>query len=331
VSEAVLPLETAAPPRLRRMELAVLLGVLVFALGMAAAALWGGGRQAWATLLTIPRTILPVMLGMSALNYVMRALRWLLFSRALRLGVNPFANALYYVAGFSMTTTPGKMGEALRLWLLARFHGCRYDQTAALLVADRLSDAVATTAIVAVTVFWFAHYASVAVIAVLAVAFITALALRPTLLMWGIDTVFGRLRRWPRGFVRARRAVRALETLAPPRIFLPALALGTVGWCSEGLSFYVLLHVLGAALNPLACMFIFSFSMLVGAISVLPGGLGSTEATMVGLLASQGVPFETALVATGVVRVTTLWFAVGLGLLALPVALGGRSPSSAYE
>ncbi len=331
MSEAVLPLETAAPPRLRRMELAVLLGVLVFALGMAAAALWGGGRQAWATLLTIPRTILPVMLGMSALNYVMRALRWLLFSRALRLGVNPFANALYYVAGFSMTTTPGKMGEALRLWLLARFHGCRYDQTAALLVADRLSDAVATTAIVAVTVFWFAHYASVAVIAVLAVAFITALALRPTLLMWGIDTVFGRLRRWPRGFVRARRAVRALETLAPPRIFLPALALGTVGWCSEGLSFYVLLHVLGAALNPLACMFIFSFSMLVGAISVLPGGLGSTEATMVGLLASQGVPFETALVATGVVRVTTLWFAVGLGLLALPVALGGRSPSSAYE
>jgi uncharacterized protein (TIRG00374 family) len=331
VSEAVLPLEAAAPPRLRRMELAVLLGVLVFALGMAAAALWGGGRQAWATLLTIPRTILPVMLGMSALNYVMRALRWLLFSRALRLGVNPFANALYYVAGFSMTTTPGKMGEALRLWLLARFHGCRYDQTAALLVADRLSDAVATTAIVAVTVFWFAHYASVAVIAVLAVAFITALALRPTLLMWGIDTVFGRLRRWPRGFVRARRAVRALETLAPPRIFLPALALGTVGWCSEGLSFYVLLHVLGAALNPLACMFIFSFSMLVGAISVLPGGLGSTEATMVGLLASQGVPFETALVATGVVRVTTLWFAVGLGLLALPVALGGRSPSSAYE
>ena len=331
MSEAVLPLETAAPPRLRRMELAVLLGVLVFALGMAAAALWGGGRQAWATLLTIPRTILPVMLGMSALNYVMRALRWLLFSRALRLGVNPFANALYYVAGFSMTTTPGKMGEALRLWLLARFHGCRYDQTAALLVADRLSDAVATTAIVAVTVFWFAHYASVAVVAVLAVAFITALALRPTLLMWGIDTVFGRLRRWPRGFVRARRAVRALETLAPPRIFLPALALGTVGWCSEGLSFYVLLHMLGAAPNPLACMFIFSFSMLVGAISVLPGGLGSTEATMVGLLASQGVPFETALVATGVVRVTTLWFAVGLGLLALPVALGGRSPSSAYE
>ena len=318
-------------PRLRRMEMAVLLGVLVFALGMAGAALWGGGRQAWQTLLSVPGRIVPVMLAMSALNYVMRALRWLLFSRALALRVPRAANTLYYVAGFSMTTTPGKMGEALRLWLLARFHHCRYEDTAALLVADRLSDAVATTAIVAVTVLWFAHYAAVAVTAVLAVAAITALALRPSLIMAGIDLVFARLRRWPRGFVRARRAARALETLAPPRVFLPALALGTIGWCSEGLSFFVLLHALGAALNPLACMFVFSFSMLVGAISVLPGGLGSTEATMVGLLATQGVPFETAIVATGVVRVTTLWFAVALGLLALPVALGKRPQTARYE
>ena len=325
MSATVAPILPAGPPKLRRMELGVLLTVLVFALGMAGAAVWGGGRQAWATLLAIPGHIVPVMLAMSVVNYIMRALRWLLFSRALALRVNPAVNALYYVAGFSMTTTPGKMGEALRLWLLARFQGCRYEDTVALLVADRLSDAVAITGVVACTVFWFAHYASVAVVAVLGVAGITALALRPRFILSGIDTVFARLRRWPRGFVRARRAVRALESLAPPRIFGPALLLGTVGWCSEGLSFYVLLHALGASLHPLACLFIFAFSMLVGAISILPGGLGSTEATMVGLLASQGVPFETAIVATGVVRVTTLWFAVGLGLLALPVTLGGRA------
>jgi uncharacterized protein (TIRG00374 family) len=328
MSLAMPAVSLAGPPRLRRMEMAVFVGVVVFALGMAGAAVWGGGRQAWVTLLTIPGRIVPVMLAMSALNYVMRALRWLLFSRALHLGVPPAVNALYYVAGFSMTTTPGKMGEALRLWLIARFHGCRYEDTAALLVADRLSDAVAITGVVALSVFGFAHYASVAVIAVLAVAGITALALRPRFILWGIDTAFARLRRWPRLFVRARRAVRALESLAPPRVFGPALLLGTIGWCSEGLSFFVLLQGLGADIAPLACLFIFAFSMLVGAISILPGGLGSTEATMVGLLASQGVPFETALVATGVVRVTTLWFAVGLGLLALPVALSGRAEAA---
>src|SRR5277367_6103342 len=123
-----------APPKWRRMEVAVATGILLFALGFAGAAAWGGGRQAWHTLLSVPPAILPVLLAMSALNYVMRGARWLLFSRALGLRVPVRRNALYYVAGFSMTTTPGKLGEALRLWLLNRFHGCRYDRTAALLV-----------------------------------------------------------------------------------------------------------------------------------------------------------------------------------------------------
>jgi uncharacterized protein (TIRG00374 family) len=316
---------TIAPPKWRRMEIAVAAGVVLFALGFAGAAAWGGGRQAWVTLLSVPPDILPVLLAMSALNYVMRGMRWLLFSNALGLRVPARRNALYYVAGFSMTTTPGKLGEALRLWLLNRFHGCRYDRTAALLVGDRLADAVSTTLVVAVTVGWFSHYLWMALASVALVSALTGLWLRPGFLLRCIDFVYARLHRWPRLFVRGRRAVRAMWQLSKPRVFLTALALGAVGWCSEGLSFFVVLHALGVELNPGACVFIFAFAMMVGAISVLPGGLGSTEATMVGLLVTQRVPFDVAVVATAVVRVTTLWFAVSLGLLALPWALGGRA------
>jgi glycosyltransferase 2 family protein len=307
------------------MEIAVAVGIIVFALGFAGAAAWGGGRQAWVTLLSVPERILPVLLAMSALNYIMRGLRWLLFSNALGLRVPARRNALYYVAGFSMTTTPGKLGEALRLWLLNRFHGCRYDRTAALLVGDRLADAVSTTLVVAVTVGWFSHYLWMALAAVALVSALTFLWLRPGLLLRCIDFAYALLHRWPRLFVRGRRAVRALRLLSEPGVFLPALALGAVGWSSEGLSFYVVLHALGVVLNPGACVFIFAFAMMVGAISVLPGGLGSTEATMIGLLVTQHVGFDVAVVATAVVRVTTLWFAVSLGLLALPWALGGRA------
>jgi uncharacterized protein (TIRG00374 family) len=110
--------------------------------------------------------------------------------------------------------------------------------------------------------------------------------------------------------------------LAHPRVFGLGLLLRTVGWCAEAASFALLLRALHVALIPMAAAFVFAFGMMVGAISVLPGGLGSTEATMVGLLATQNVPFATALVATAIVRLTTLWFAVGLGMVALPFALG---------
>jgi uncharacterized protein (TIRG00374 family) len=296
--------------------------VLAFVAGISIAAIAGGDHKAVQALASVPPSVLPVLLALSALNYALRTLRWLLFSRTLHLCVPPATNALYYIAGFAMTTTPGKVGEALRLWLMNRSHGSRYESTAALLVADRLSDAVAVSAVVAITVGWFAHYAWLAGISVGIVAVIAGLALRPVLLLGAIDVLFGRVRRWPRLFVRARRSVRALQRLARPRVFGLALLLVTLGWCAEAASFALLLRALHVALNPMAAAFVFAFGMMVGAISVLPGGLGSTEATMVGLLATQNVPFETALVATAIVRLTTLWFAVGLGMAALPFALG---------
>ena len=310
-------------PNLRKAEFAVLAAILLFAMGFAAAAFWGGGHQAWNILLRVPPQTIPILLGLSLVNYVMRGSRWLVFSRALRLRVPVASNALYYVAGFAMTATPGKMGEIVRLYLLHRFHGCRYDRTVALLISDRLSDGIATMLVVALTVAAYAHYPAGAAEALIFAACLIVLVLRPSVLLVAVNAAFSMLHRWPRLFVRARRAVRALQTLAHPLVFGAALIMGAIGWSSEGLSLYVLLHALGVPLQAAACVFIFGFAMLVGAVSALPGGLGSTEATMVGLLTLQKVPFETAIVATGLVRITTLWFAVGLGLLALPVALTG--------
>jgi uncharacterized membrane protein YbhN (UPF0104 family) len=58
---------------------------------------------------------------------------------------------------------------------------------------------------------------------------------------------------------------------------------------------------------------------------MLPGGLGSTEASTVGLLALQGVPLASATTATLLIRLMTLWFATGLGVLCLLLPGQGRS------
>jgi uncharacterized protein (TIRG00374 family) len=304
-----------------RMEWSIVLTAVLFVVGLAAAAAWAGKGQALTALHALPLSILPVLLAMSALNYIMRAGRWLLFSHAMRLPVPAPANALIYVAGFALTTTPGKVGEALRLWLLKTGYGARYDRTATLLIADRLADAVATCFLIALSVSWLQSYVVVSAIAVIVVGAIAALCLRPSFLLAGVDTLYAGVGRFPRVFVRIKRVIRQLEFFASPRVFGAATVMGVVGWSAEGLSLFVLLHALGIGISPMACIFIFSFGMIVGAISVLPGGLGSTEATMIGLLSLQHVPLDTAIVATAVVRVTTLWFAVGLGLLALPLAL----------
>ena len=83
----------------------------------------------------------------------------------------------------------------------------------------------------------------------------------------------------------------------------------------------LLLQALGTGIGFQAATFIFAFSMLAGAITMLPGGLGGVEGAMLGLLVIAGAPADIALVATIVIRITTLWFAVALGFLTFPIAL----------
>jgi uncharacterized protein (TIRG00374 family) len=83
------------------------------------------------------------------------------------------------------------------------------------------------------------------------------------------------------------------------------------------LSFCWLLGRLGIDLPLSTSIAIYPLSMLVGAASMLPGGLGSTEATIVALLALNQAPLDVALLAAVAARLSTLWAAIAFGLVAL--------------
>ena len=55
--------------------------------------------------------------------------------------------------------------------------------------------------------------------------------------------------------------------------------------------------------------------MLVGAISMIPGGFFSTEAAIIFLLSLVNVSVDQAIVAAITIRVSTIWFAMLCGLL----------------
>ena len=144
------PPDATMPGGFGRMERMVVFSAIGFVLVLLVAAVLSGGHGALAALRAVPGWAFALMLGLSSFNYLCRALRWLLFSHAMGVRVPVASNALYYLAGFAMTTTPGKLGEALRLWFLRRAHGCRYADTVGLLIADRLWDAVAMSAVLCV-------------------------------------------------------------------------------------------------------------------------------------------------------------------------------------
>jgi uncharacterized protein (TIRG00374 family) len=100
-------------------------------------------------------------------------------------------------------------------------------------------------------------------------------------------------------------------------VLLQGLIIGLLAWSAEGLAFWYLATLAGADLSHLAGQFIYAFSVLVGAASFLPGGLGGTEVAMTGLLINAGLSESASVAVTVLCRLATLWFAILLGLFAL--------------
>ncbi|MFO1057663.1 MAG: lysylphosphatidylglycerol synthase transmembrane domain-containing protein [Dongiaceae bacterium] len=306
--------------RLRRLEYAVVGTAVLFVAGTALLSVLAGDVAGKLALLS-PATLLG-LLGLSLVNYLSRGLRWLIFSRRLGVVVPAWRNLLIFVAGFALTTTPGKVGEGLRLWLIERRYGYRYERLAPLFLGDRLSDMNGVLLLLLISCFGFPGQAWLALPAGLVVVLVTVAFVFPGPLIEGLGGLYrlGR-RRGRRLFARMRTALRHTARLLEPRTYLPALLLSLIGWLAESGAFAWLLHDLGAQVPALAAMGVFTLSLVAGGVSMLPGGLGGAEAVLLGALVALGVEFDRAVAATAVIRLTTLWFGVGLGSLAMPFAL----------
>lgn len=314
----------ARPFDLARASRVGALWALAFAVLLAAAISWFGLGEAVERLSRLGPGVVFLALLLSLLNYLLRAVRWQVLCRAM--GVHlPFGrNSLYYVAGFAFTITPGKLGEAVRLWLLNRDAGAAYERTLGLLVVDRITDAVPLLALCLVGTSYFAGQGWSVAIATAAVLAGLLLVLRPDWLAAIVKAVYARVRRGKRLFGRALRLVRTLRILVAPRVLARALALGLLGWSAEVVAAWAVLRALGIEIDLAATAFVFAFGMLVGALPLFPGGVGGAEGTMVALLLFLGADTAAAVAGTAVIRLCTLGFAVVLGFAALPFCLHAR-------
>lgn len=311
---------TGAPARPWR-DRAVLYGLLaLFTIGLIGVISATGWTETWAQLRKLSVGQIAVLLALSLVNYLIRGARWHLLARRLGLQVALRHSVLHFVGGFAMTITPGRVGELVRLRWITRMTGWPVERVTPLPLADRAFDLAAMGLVlgvaIAVSGTGGAGAAPIAALAVGAAIVVT----RPALLVTLVETLFAIARRWPRPFARLRQAARSMGLFSPLDIAGPALILSAIGWMAEGVALFLLMQWMGADITLATATVIFLFSTLAGGLTGAPGGLGGAEAAMVVLLSMNGVPLHVALAATAVIRITTLWYAIGLGVLTFPIA-----------
>jgi uncharacterized protein (TIRG00374 family) len=299
---------------------AMLLIVLLSAIGYLAFSLWGGWKEVVEALAKVGIIGTLIALALSLVNYLVRFVRWQKFLAKLGHQVYWPESLRIYIAGFGLTILPGKAGEAIRSVFLKKHH-VSYPESLAAFFSDQFSNLISMMLLVSVGL-WAYPQAQPVIIVLGGIILAVLIFLQQSKWLEALEAVAQR--KFPAKI--AQLITSSIEiVLHSKRCFsLPMLlygiALGLLAWGSEGVAFYYIMHVLGSDMTLQTALFIYSFSMLVGAISFLPGGLGGTEATMVALLMLNNIPQPQAVAATVLIRLATLWFAVALGVIALSMA-----------
>jgi glycosyltransferase 2 family protein len=284
-----------------------------------AVALRGDLQQVSLTSLLHSWNLLALAAVLSLMNYAFRIIRWRWYLA--RLG-HPlplqFATSTF-IAGFAYTLSPGKVGEMIR----ARYYlplGIPLSRTAGAFFAERLLDLVAMSALATLLLADRPDYRqAVYVAAVLVLVILVLLSVLP----WqAVARRFEAATSLPR-LVRklgtgVASTLAATQPLLQPMPLAVGFLLGLAAWGLEGLGLGVLSGVSAAGPVPtVPAVGIYAVAVLVGALSFLPGGLGSTEAVMTTLLAAHGIAFGDAVFVTLACRIVTLWLAVVLGWVAV--------------
>lgn len=254
---------------------------------------------------------------LSGLNYVLRIVRWRWYLARLGYPLPLRFTAITFLAGFAYTLSPGKVGEMVR----ARYYvplGIPLSRVAAAFFAERVLDIVAMAALAALLIASLPAFGNLIFLIALAVlVLLTSLSVLPwPRIVARCESLRpGPLRKGLSGITSTLAATRPL--LTPSALFV-GFALGLLAWALEGLGFTVLAG--GTTVGHLDLMpgvGVYAVAVLVGAVSFLPGGLGSTEAVMTTLLVARGFPLGDAIFMTLACRLLTLWLAVLLGWAAV--------------
>lgn len=326
----------------RRILVGVLFGVVVY-LGIS---IWVGIDEFQEALADFNWWLVLAAMGLSLANYLIRFAKWERYRTLLGIELDRATSFNIYMAGFSMGITPGKMGEVLKSWLIKKVTGTRIHHSAPIVVAERITDLLGFLILLAIGgiasqpdyawIFW-------SVLALCAVVLSLAGSEGFSVLVYRVvknTPYFWRLAPKVEGSFASTRVL-----LRPREILLPTI-ISVFSWGCECVGFWLIAGgFVEGGVDFLFAVFVYAFSAVAGAVLILfPGGIGPTDFSMGTFLRREyssaldptafgagelaGEALNDALVTAArplagaavlLTRICTLWFGVGIGLIALGI------------
>ncbi len=215
-----------------------------------------------------------------------------------------------------MSVTPGKMGELLKSYLVKEISKEPVSKTIPIIFAERITDFISLIFITLFGAYVF-NFGREIVIGVGVFFLIVLIVICNKVIALPLIGLLEKNNFLRKHLGSIHNAYESSYLMLKPIPLFYMTVLSLVSWSFECLGYHIILINFNIEVSFWWAAFSYGFAIIVGAITMLPGGLGVTEGSLTFMLIRDHFPKDLAVASTFIVRAVTLWFAVLVGVISV--------------
>ena len=224
---------------------------------------------------------------------------------------------LLFLTGLSMIVTPGGTGQMIKSHFLKEQHGHPISKSLPLVYAERFHDLLAISILVTLTLFVsFSIESLIACLISFSFVAILILIAKNRIFFTKLICLLSKIKLFRNQLPDDSHFTDSLQKLFKNNIIIKTDIIVFSLFLFEGIIIYMGFLAFEVDLGYLKSIQLFYTSIIFGAISLIPGGVGVVEGGFTALLTQQSLSLSLAISIVIFIRLTTIWFATMIGFIA---------------
>jgi len=265
--------------------------------------------------------VIPILLSFTA-GLLLKSMRQFLFLKHVKITIPIKQNIIIYVSGLSMLFTPGGLGEMIKSHFLKKKYNQPVSKTLPIVLVERYHDALAILSLL--IIFSLATNSSFLVIPIVIISILLVVSIilvRRKQVMNSFQKLIQKIKILKTFENHSVDFSETLSSFSAKKIFFSGWAVGVAAWSFDSLGIYLCFQAFDLDFDFLISAVIGLSSILFGAMSLIPGGVGVTEISFVALLSAQRIDSSISSTLALFLRLLSIWYATLLGIIATRFAL----------
>jgi len=246
------------------------------------------------------------------------SLRQMYFLNEINIKLGYKNNIFIFLSGLSALITPVGGGEAIKFHYVKKNFSGSYSQTLPIIVLERLFDLSAIILIVGI-ISVFVEIPESRIIVIVLFLFIMGVftVIRNPKLFSILIKIGSRINFLKNNISQLTESYTTITRIVMPKPLTIGFVLSIMAWILQALAIFLCFQSFQLNTDFLTSVSLTFTSMIIGVMTMIPGGLGVTELSMTGFFLHYGIPEKIVPSLVLLIRLVTIWFSTLVGFITI--------------